>query len=679
MAKFSEKEPEAKKDIDPFYWYTEDNIRDLLSLIPPESARVFAQTQLEHVDLLQASFRTATLQVIADGTPALIPIHLNGNHWAGAIVRRQADGKVQVIYNDPRGDALETHENVDKLVAAVREIAPDCNIVDLKIRQQQNSNDCGPFTVDNLYRLFARRSELDNLTRDQIQEKGILLIPENGDATNIRREQAKIVPELLVDVEEMDQEKASGVGIDGDVVPANRRLDSIARLIAGGDTCTAVCFDGKNLLVANNNNTNPCISSYFTFFRDVLQLKLTLKQMASDQALNAKMNDLVELSIEQYLQQPQYRDIDLRLQTIDKIIRGEINPEERNAFVAREISILQENLDKPAIANNKKVKVGIQSRLELIQDAAADPVALVNAMAEHRKVLLTRYPSEEEIAEMRYRLRRDVEKVISSLATDSDAKKRFTEGIREAIGRVGGAKILIVHGEPKGLHAEMVILDSIINRDGSVNVVDREVKEGRKVLYPGVSKLCCLDCHQAIEAFNRAHESKARVIEVVGESEVKAHFATRGTHLKSYSGWIAPKFIEIPDVAENLAKIKTTPAVYRRRAEEADLSVSDSEITKYSPALRRQAKEIFAKTSQAFQKGAEKFSGSNAGGKKSEDTEIGRKRPMLTDQAKEIKKGLERAMAGESSGYNADDEKLEGAEQGQGRKRQKKEKPRKDR
>ena len=50
---------------------------------------------------------------------------------------------------------------------------------------------------------------------------------------------------------------------------------------------------------------------------------------------------------------------------------------------------------------------------------------------------------------------------------------------------------------------------------------------------------------------------------------------------------------------------------------------------------------------------------------------------MLTDQAKEIKKGLERAMAGESSGYNADDEKLEGAEQGQGRKRQKKEKPRK--
>ena len=119
MAKFSEKEPEAKKDIDPFYWYTEDNIRDLLSLIPPESARVFAQTQLEHVDLLQASFRTATLQVIADGTPALIPIHLNGNHWAGAIVRRQADGKVQVIYNDPRGDALETHESQKRMSFAV--------------------------------------------------------------------------------------------------------------------------------------------------------------------------------------------------------------------------------------------------------------------------------------------------------------------------------------------------------------------------------------------------------------------------------------------------------------------------------------------------------------------------------------------------------------------------------
>lgn len=37
----------------------------------------------------------------------------------------------------------------------------------------------------------------------------------------------------------------------------NRRLDAMARLLVGGETCAAVAFDGKNLLVSTNSNSHP--------------------------------------------------------------------------------------------------------------------------------------------------------------------------------------------------------------------------------------------------------------------------------------------------------------------------------------------------------------------------------------------------------------------------------------
>lgn len=181
-------------------WYREDDIIDLLENIVGDfgtgEARVIAQTQFEHRDLLTANLTDAVGTVLATGISAVIPIHLHGNHWAAAIVRRQVDGIIQVIYNDSMGNSIQAEHNGATFVEIIQEIAPTANIIDLRLKQQHNSNDCGPFTVDNLIKL-VRAVGLDNLSRDKIIEKHLLVMPRDGSAIDIRREHSEILPELM--------------------------------------------------------------------------------------------------------------------------------------------------------------------------------------------------------------------------------------------------------------------------------------------------------------------------------------------------------------------------------------------------------------------------------------------------------------------------------------------------
>ncbi len=189
------------------YWYKEDDIADLLNRLAPEGVDVFAQTQFEHEDLLTDNFQKAIENVVQTGRTQLMPIHLHGNHWAGAIVRMQANGQIQVIYNDPLGDALESQPNAMKLVAAVQSVVEGTNIIDLRLRQQRNGNDCGPFTTDNLIQL-ASDNGLDGLDRQAILGRGILATPVNGSALEIRNRYAAILPRLEDgDVENKTPEK----------------------------------------------------------------------------------------------------------------------------------------------------------------------------------------------------------------------------------------------------------------------------------------------------------------------------------------------------------------------------------------------------------------------------------------------------------------------------------------
>jgi hypothetical protein len=182
-------------------WYTGDNIRDLLHYyLDEEYYTVLAPTVFDNSDLLHANTVAAVNTAVA-GQTVVMPINLHENHWVGAIVRMQADGQIQVIFNNPLGHNIELEpnavafvQNIQSAIAQNNGSAP--NIIDLHFHQQQNGDDCGAFTVDNLVRL-ATTQNLDNLSREEIMETADLQQTKNGNAYLIRANHNIILVDLL--------------------------------------------------------------------------------------------------------------------------------------------------------------------------------------------------------------------------------------------------------------------------------------------------------------------------------------------------------------------------------------------------------------------------------------------------------------------------------------------------
>ena len=177
-------------------WYTEDRMREILSFfLNQDEYAIIAQTQFEHEGNLAANINAAVGAAMA-GQVAVMPINLHSNHWVGTVVRRQRTGEIQVVYIDPIGNGLDSESNAgvfrEAIQLATRELnpnhpAPIINV--LRIAQQTNGNDCGPFTVDNLINLA--RAQLDNFTLEQISQH--IHIPVTGDADILRVEHSEIL------------------------------------------------------------------------------------------------------------------------------------------------------------------------------------------------------------------------------------------------------------------------------------------------------------------------------------------------------------------------------------------------------------------------------------------------------------------------------------------------------
>ena len=182
--------------------YTDNDIRTILEHFLPEREGFIVTDPtvaiFENIEMLRDVVRIAVRSVLADSVVAM-PIHLHGNHWAGAVFRRQRDGNLQVIYNNPQGFGLETEPNAVRFVEIIRAMMPPnttLNIVDLRLRQQHNGIDCGPFTVDNLVRIArtARNGRLDGARNPaNFIELAELNQPEDGTATGIRLDHAPII------------------------------------------------------------------------------------------------------------------------------------------------------------------------------------------------------------------------------------------------------------------------------------------------------------------------------------------------------------------------------------------------------------------------------------------------------------------------------------------------------
>ncbi len=181
-------------------WYTEDNINRLLrSRLLEDRYVVMPQTQFEHRDNLIDNIRYAVGQVVIERT-AVLPINLRNNHWVGLVIRRLGTGVIQVIYVDPLGNDFVHEPNarrfIDELNHVVNELTgQNADILVLRVQQQANCYDCGPFTVDNLVRLA--QTDLNNIE----ELEAILYRPVTGNAIALREEHEMLddhlVPEYI--------------------------------------------------------------------------------------------------------------------------------------------------------------------------------------------------------------------------------------------------------------------------------------------------------------------------------------------------------------------------------------------------------------------------------------------------------------------------------------------------
>ncbi|HJK86920.1 MAG TPA: tetratricopeptide repeat protein [Candidatus Megaira endosymbiont of Nemacystus decipiens] len=172
-------------------WYEDERIEELLERqMPEDKATVLAITQFENKELLEDNLNSALECIKKEGLPVLMPIHVHGNHWVGAVIRKQADGKLQVIYNDPKGHSIQDEENIITFIGIIQKHEKEANIIDLQLKQQYNDDDCGPFTVDNLVRL-AMAHDIDNVSRGQLIERDVL--PRNNTGAMIRLEHEELL------------------------------------------------------------------------------------------------------------------------------------------------------------------------------------------------------------------------------------------------------------------------------------------------------------------------------------------------------------------------------------------------------------------------------------------------------------------------------------------------------
>ena len=184
---------------DPTYWYTEDDIQTILTNhFTSADVVISAQTQFEHADLLQSNINEALMQLIDQGNPAttiVVPVHLHGNHWSGMVIQRTGNGTIMIIYNDPIGNSIEAEQNCELLIQTIsqnlNEQGVEFEFIDLKLQQQDNDCDCGPFTASNLMRLADLRLQ-SGMTREQIIKEAELE-HSTGNAEHIRKEHAMLL------------------------------------------------------------------------------------------------------------------------------------------------------------------------------------------------------------------------------------------------------------------------------------------------------------------------------------------------------------------------------------------------------------------------------------------------------------------------------------------------------
>jgi len=334
------------------------------------------------------------------------------------------------------------------------------------------------------------------------------------------------------------------------VKPSKRRLDSLARFLSISETCAAVCYDGRQLLIANNSGDKESINSLIEGLKYYIENKEKCNplDLYIQYVLPIALNNWLDIYENQQALMVRNSEIQQKLKA-----QGDSNPlsEEESAQLARAELVLNVFEDLKYF-NDKRYTI-MDSEEEntewwLHHDRLIKNATILSKNKDDKQVL--------KIAKNIIRPKKDLEKILIGLKTEKDINVDIITAIKDQ-------KVLFLEN-PDELHAEMVVLKYLIENS---NIPEPKAKiEGYEF---GISKLTCCQCDLALK---------------LSKSLIDKEIWYRGTHGYTYPNWKPPEFLldNIKEIGNNFI---TATQDIRKKLESKEIGfVKGSDDSEMSPS-----------------------------------------------------------------------------------------------
>lgn len=354
-----------------------------------------------------------------------------------------------------------------------------------------------------------------------------------------------------------DKYRAEELAHKPEVTRAERRLDSLSRILNGSDICTAIAFDTKRNCFKYANNSSK--------YHESEQIKNSLVEYLND----INENNLIDLSIKILFNK--------NLNNIFKFKAGngirrflkkanktsDFTKDKKNEFIEKYNEVFSELLKRSH--GQFDLKAFDESQKEGLYPKIMELMDILPFRAFEGKTDI------EESFNLFKRLQRDIKKLKKSVNNPSAAiiekENLFTESEINAL-KTGNIKPIETESEFRASHAEMKLLQYFVEQNStarlsgaaasdaprtyaavagaaalsgkrtyaaaaraSAPIASAAASADKAKIYFGISKLCCYCCQKTIEKFNE-----------LKSSELGFALKARGNHGMVYP-WAEPEIV----------------------------------------------------------------------------------------------------------------------------------------
>ena len=309
-----------------------------------------------------------------------------------------------------------------------------------------------------------------------------------------------------------------------------RSLESLARIVEFGFTCSAVFMVNNNLYVTTNDSVfsknaakREDVALISKFINHLMKTKKTpLKNLLQNNNNNNNNNN-----------ENNSKEIGFKKEAIELLLKS--YKKKKSAAVKSGVITVEATIE------DKEVEKVIDKLLE--DDQYWDFKDEYFLKFESVFSLASKSKDKRKVARKKHNRITILRQLCTDLWRDIHDYRNVCESFNKGdLNSIQGSYILLV--EDEGVHAEMRSISYLLRLDDLFLIAeDSQDKEKNKLkmkknIYIGISKLCCKDCHETITKLNKRFVSSNFSIKV------------GGTHELVVAKWKCPKFFELVGTTE---------------------------------------------------------------------------------------------------------------------------------